>query len=56
MLYVAQIEAMVLLLCKRANAIGYKTAKRRCAMENWNLAIAIIVVLCKRELDKLFET
>jgi hypothetical protein len=56
MLYMTLIVAMLLLIYKHANAIGYKTAKRRFAMEVRNLAIAIIVVHCKGDLDKLFKT
>ncbi|WP_370627178.1 transposase [Pontibacter sp. HSC-14F20] len=46
MLYMTLIVAMLLLIYKHANAIGYKTAKRRFAMEVRNLAIAIIVAAC----------
>jgi hypothetical protein len=56
MLYMTLIVAMLLLIYKQANAIGYKTAKRRFAMETRNLAIAIIVAHCKGDLDKLFKT
>ena len=56
MLYMTLISAMLLLIYKHANNIGYKTAKRRFAMEIRNLAIAIIVVHCKGDLDRLFKT
>lgn len=56
MLYMTLIVAMLLLIYKHANAIGYKTAKRRFAMELRNLAIAIIVVQCKGNPDLLFKT
>ena len=56
MLYMTLILAMLLLIYKKANAIGYKTAKRRFAMEVRNLAIAIVVVHCKGDLDRLFKT
>jgi hypothetical protein len=56
MLYMTLIVAMLLLIYKHANAIGYKTAKRRFAMEVRNLAIAIVVVHCRGELDRLFKT
>lgn len=56
MLYMTLIVAMLLLIYKQANAIGYKTAKRRFAMEVRNLAIAIIVTECGGDLDKLFKT
>ena len=38
--------AMLVLIYKKANNIGYKTAKRRFSMEIRNLAIALIVVQC----------
>lgn len=56
MLYMTLILAMLLLIYKKANAIGYKTAKRRFAMEVRNLAIAMVVVHCKGDLDRLFKT
>ena len=56
MLYMSLIVAMLLLIYKQANAIGYKTAKRSFAMEIRNLAIAIVVAQCQGDLDKLFKT
>ena len=56
MLYMTLIVAVLLLIYKHANAIGYKTAKRKFAMEIRNLAIAILVVHCKGDLDRLFKT
>lgn len=56
MLYMTLIVAMLLLIYKQANAIGYKTAKRRFAMEIRNLAIAMVVAHCHGQLDKLFKT
>jgi transposase len=56
MLYMTLIVAMLLLIYKHANAIGYKTAKRRFAMEVRNLAIAMVVVHCKGDIDRLFKT
>lgn len=46
MLYMTMIAAMLVLIYKRANKIGYKTAKRRVALEVRDLAIAMIVVRC----------
>ncbi|WP_421151324.1 hypothetical protein [Seonamhaeicola sp. NFXS20] len=46
---------MLILIYKKANNIGYKTAKRRFKMELRNLAIAMIVVFCDGNLDH-FET
>jgi transposase len=55
MLYMTLIVAMLILIYKKANNIGYKTAKRRFKMEIRNLAIAMIVVICEGNLDH-FET
>lgn len=55
MLYMTLIVAMLILIYKKANQIGYKTAKRRFKMELRNLAIAMIVVVCEGKLDH-FET
>lgn len=46
MLYMTLMVAMLVLIYKKANNIGYKTAKRRFSMEIRNLAIALIVVQC----------
>jgi IS4 transposase len=56
MLYMTLIVAMLLLMYKKVNKIGYKTAKRRMAMEIRNLAIALIVLHCGGYPDKLFIT
>jgi hypothetical protein len=50
------IVAMLLLIYKEVNHIGYKTAKRRMAMEIRNLAIALIVMQCGGDPNKLFKT
>ena len=55
MLYMTLIVAMLILIYKKANKLGYKTAKRRFKMELRNLAIAMIVVICDGNLDH-FET
>ena len=55
MLYMTLIVAMLVLIYKKANKIGYKTAKRRFKMELRNLAIAMIVVVCEGNLNH-FET
>lgn len=55
MLYMTLIVAMLILIYKKANNIGYKTAKRRFKMEIRNLAIAMIVVICEGNLNH-FET
>lgn len=46
LLYMTLIVAMLVLIYKHANDIGYKTAKRRFKMEVRDLVIALIVVKC----------
>ena len=55
MLYMTLIVAMLILIYKKANKIGYKTAKRRFKMELRNLAIAMVVVQCEGKIEK-FKT
>ena len=55
MLYMTLIVAMLILIYKHANNIGYKTAKRRFKMEIRNLAIAMIIVQCEGKIEK-FKT
>ncbi|MFD2144115.1 transposase [Mucilaginibacter antarcticus] len=55
-LYMTLIVAMMVLMYKKANNIGYKTAKRRFAMEVRNLAIALIVVQCGGDPGLFFKT
>ena len=50
-LYMTLIVAMLILIYKKANKIGYKTAKRRFKMELINLAITMTVVDCEGNLD-----
>ena len=49
------LQSIFALIYKKANKIGYKTAKRRFKMELRNLAIAMIVVICDGNLNH-FET
>ncbi|SDD96842.1 Transposase DDE domain-containing protein, partial [Dyadobacter soli] len=56
MLYMTLITAMMVLIYKKANNIGYKTAKRRFSMEVRDLAIALIVVHCGGNPDLFFKT
>nr|WP_293742159.1 IS4 family transposase [uncultured Pedobacter sp.] len=56
MLYMTLIVAMLVLIYKKANNIGYKTAKRRFAMEVRDLAIALIVVQCGGDPGLFFKT
>lgn len=56
MLYMTLIVAMLSLIYKRANDIGYKTAKRRFMMETRNLIISMIVVECGGDPSIFFKT
>jgi hypothetical protein len=56
MLYMTLIVAMLVLVYKKANSIGYKTAKRRFSMEIRDLAIAMIVVHCGGDPGLYFKT
>lgn len=55
-IYVTLIVAMLILIYKKANNIGYKTAKRRFKMEIRNLTIALIVVQCGGDPKLFFKT
>jgi len=56
MLYMTLIAAMLLLIYKHTNNIGYKTAKRRFSMEMRNLIISMIVVECGGDPSIFFKT
>lgn len=56
MLYMTLIVAMMVLMYKKGNELGYKTAKRRLAMEVRDLAIAQIIVQCGGNPDLYFKT
>jgi IS4 transposase len=56
MLYMTLIAAMLILIYKHANKIGYKTAKHRFTMKMRNLIISMIVVECGGDLARLFKT
>ncbi|MCQ9637755.1 IS4 family transposase [Chryseobacterium sp. WG23] len=56
MIYMTLITAMLILIYKKANNIGYKTAKRRFAMEIRNLAISILIIGAGGNPDKVFKT
>ena len=45
-LYMTLIASMLLLLYKKINNLGYKTAKRRFSIELWQTLVAIIVKEC----------
>ena len=56
MLYMTLIVAMLILIYKQANALGYKTAKRRFFSEVRNLVISMIVVECGGDPSIFFKT
>jgi transposase len=56
MLYMTLIVAMMVLIYKKANKLGYKTAKRRLKMELRDLAIALIVIECGGDPELFFKT
>ncbi len=56
LLYMTLITAMLVLIYKKENNIGYKTAKRRFFMELRNLSIAMIVAQCGGNPQLLFKT
>lgn len=56
MLYMSLIAAMLVLVYKKENNIGYKTAKRRFSMEIRDLAIAMIVRHCGGDPGLFFKT
>lgn len=56
MLYMTMITAMLILIYKNSNNIGYTTAKRRFAMEIRDLCIAILIIQCGGNPDLMFIT
>ena len=50
------IVAMLILIYKHINNIGYTTAKRRFGMEVRDLAIALLVIQCGGNPDLMFKT
>jgi len=56
MMYMTMIMAMLILIYKKVNKIGYKTAKRRFAIEVRNIVIALIVTRCGGNPDLMFKT
>ena len=54
--YMTMIAAMLLLIYKKANNLGYKTAKRRIAMELRDMITAILIVFARGNPDKVFKT
>jgi hypothetical protein len=56
MIYMTMIVAMLILIYKKENKIGYKTAKRRFSMEIRNIAISMIVIYCGGDPKLFFKT
>jgi len=56
MVYMTMIAAMLLLIYKKANDLGYKTAKRRIAMELRDMITAVLIVFAGGNPDKVFKT
>ena len=56
MLYMTLIVAMLLLMYKKANNSGYKTAKRRFNKELRDLTISMIVIHCGEDPSLFFKT
>lgn len=56
MIYMTLIVAMLILIYKKVNKLGYKTAKRRFVMELRDLITAIMIMLSGGDPDKVFKT
>lgn len=56
MVYMTMIASMLLLIYKKANDLGYKTAKRRIAMELRDMITAILIIFTGGNPDKVFKT
>lgn len=56
MVYMTMIAAMLLLIYKKANNLGYKTAKRRIAMELRDMITEILIIFAGGNPDKVFKT
>lgn len=55
MVYIAMIASMLLLIYKKVNNIGYKTAKRRIAMELRDMITTILIIFAGGNPDKVFK-
>jgi hypothetical protein len=53
MLYMTLIAAMMIMIYRKENEIGFKTAKRRMARELQELIMAITVILSGGDLNKV---
>ena len=56
MVYMTMIASMLLLIYKKANDLGYKTAKRRITMELRDMITAILIVFAGGDPSKVFKT
>jgi transposase len=56
MIYMTLIVAILILIYKKANNIGYKTAKRRFVMELRELITAIMIILSGGDPAKVYKT
>ena len=56
MVYMTMIASMLLLIYKKANNLGYKTAKRRIVMELRDMITAILIVFAGGDPSKVFKT
>ena len=56
MIYMTLITAMLILIYKKANKLGYKTAKRRFVLELRELINAIMIVFAGGDPSKVFKT
>ena len=56
MVYMTMIASMLLRIYKKANDLGYKTAKRRITMELRDMITAILIVFAGGDLAKVFGT
>lgn len=56
MIYMTMIASMLLLIYKKANNLGYKTAKRRIAMELRDMITAILIVFAGGDPGKVYKT
>jgi len=56
MVYMTMIASMLLLIYKKANDLGYKTAKRRIAMELRDMITAILIIFAGGNPEKVFKT
>lgn len=56
MVYMTMIAAMLLLIYKKTNNLGYKTAKRRIAMELRDMITEILILFAGGDPTKVFKT